>query len=117
MLYDPQGAGALPDNPLVRRGKAWESRSRLASQAAQAEAAGFGHGVSVTSPDANDVLALDPADSVQASRRAFEDSGFEVHHTPTGKDSDHHTVVLPKPVTDEAAERFNTVLGRTKAKR
>jgi len=117
MIYDPQGVGTLPDDPRVRRGKSWESHNRLASQAAQADAAGFGHGVSVTSPEANDVLARDPADSVQAMRRAFEDAGFEVRYTPTSKDSDHHTIVLPKPVTDEVAERFNTVLGRTKAKR
>jgi hypothetical protein len=114
MLYDPQGNGAPPGDLLARRGKSWESQKRLASHAAHAEAAGFGHGVSVTSPDANRKLARDPADAVTATRQAFEDAGFQVRYTPTNKDDDHHTVVLPKPVTEETVEKFNTVLGRTK---
>jgi hypothetical protein len=72
----------------------------------------FGHGVSVTSPDANSRLARDPADAVHATRKAFEDAGFEVRPTPTRSDADHHTIQLPKPVTEEIAKLFNTVLGR-----
>jgi hypothetical protein len=119
-MYDPKGTGADPDDLLVRRGVAWESAQRLARQAALAEAAGtatngvsFGHGVSLTSPEANQRLARDPSDAVQAIRRAFEAAGFEVRYTPTNNDSEHHTVLLPKPVTDEVAARFNAVLGRT----
>lgn len=74
----------------------------------------YGHGVSVTSPEANQQLARDPNDSVQATRKAFEDAGFEVRYTPTTHDSDHHTVQLPKPVTGDIARLFNTILGRTR---
>jgi hypothetical protein len=119
-MYDPIGPGAAPDDLLVRRGVAWESAQRLARQAALAESAGaatngvlFGHGISLTSPEANQRLARDPSDAVQAARRAFEAAGFEVRYTPTRNDSDHHTAQLPKPVTDEVATRFNAVLGRT----
>lgn len=119
MTLDPQGSGAAPDDLLVRRGTFWESAQRLASQAAKAEQAGmaengvpFGHGVSVTSPEANLTLARDPNDAVMATRKAFEDAGFEVRYTPTKNDTDHHTVQLPKPVTRAAATLFNTILGR-----
>src|SRR5690349_2078113 len=99
MLYNPQGGGAALADPLVRRGKARESPARLARQAALAEAAGFGHGVSVTSPQANQILAKDPADASRATRQALEDAGFEVCYTPTRNDTDHHTVIFPKPLT------------------
>ena len=33
---------------------------------------------------------------------------------PTTNDNDHHSVQLPKPVTAEVAERFNTILGRSR---
>ena len=121
MIYDPNGSGAAPDDLLVRRGKNWESAARLARQAEKAEQAGmaqnslpFAYGMSVTSPQANAVLANDPNDACQATRRAFEEAGFEVRFTPTTTDDDHHTVVLPKPVTQDVAQRFNTVLGRTR---
>lgn len=109
-----------PDDTLVRRGKRKESAQRLAKQATAAEYAGdaqngvpFGHGVSVTTPRSNLLLATDPEDAVSATRRMFEDAGFPVRHTPTLKDPDHHTVELPKPVTDEVASRFNDVLKRS----
>ena len=112
-----QGCG--PDDSLVRRGKSRESAQRLARQAEAAEKAGkakngveYGHGVSVTSPESNARLARDPADAVSATRRAFEDAGFEVRYTPTGSDTNHHTDQLPTPVTQEVADRFNGVLGR-----
>jgi hypothetical protein len=105
----------------VRRGIRWESTKRLAAQAAQAEQAGaasngnpLGHGVSVTTPEANQRLARDPKDASAATRQALKEAGFEVRYTPTRNDTDHHTVQLPKPVTDEAGERFNAVFGRTR---
>ncbi len=120
MAYDLQGSGAAADDVLVRRGVDWESAGRLARLAARAERAGsalngvpYGHGISVTSPEANRQIARDPADAVQATRRAFEEAGFEVRYTPTGPDLDHHTVILPKPVTDAVAQTFNLILGRT----
>jgi hypothetical protein len=121
MSYDPRGTGAAPDDLLVRRGISWESAKRLASRAAQAEQGGtavngvpYGHGVSVTSPEANQARARDPADAVQAARKTFEGAGFEVRYTPTLNDSDHHTVQLPKPVTEAVATLFNTLLGRVR---
>jgi hypothetical protein len=120
MAYDPAGSGAAPDDVLVRRGVSWESAQRLERQAAAAAQGGvaqngvpFGHGVSVTSPTSNQRLARDPLDAVQATRKAFEDAGFEVRHTPTRSDPDHHTVVLPEPVTDAVAVLFNALLGRS----
>lgn len=121
MAYDPKGSGAAPDDVLVRRGKSWESAARLAFQASKAEQAGraqngflFGHGISVSSVEANQTQARDPTDACQATRGAFEKAGFEVRYTPTSTDNDHHTVQLPKPVTPEVARRFNIVLGRSR---
>lgn len=121
MTYDPQGAGAAPDDLLVRRGKDWESATRLAKLAARAEKGGtaingvpYGHGISLSSPDANLRLARDPVDAVQATRRVLEEAGFEVRYTPTVRDADHHTVQLPKPVIEEVATRLNTILGRSR---
>jgi hypothetical protein len=74
----------------------------------------YGHGLSVTSPEANQLLARDPHDAVGTTRRAFGDAGFEVRYTPTTRDHDHHTVQLPKPVTEAVAALFNTLLGRVR---
>lgn len=121
MPYDPLGSGAAPDDLLVRRGISWESAGRLARSAARAEQRGvaingvpYGHGISVSSPEANQRLARDPGDAVEATRKAFEDAGFEVRYTPTTDDHDHHTVQLPKPVTGAIAALFNSVLGRSR---
>jgi hypothetical protein len=107
------------DDTLVRRGRRKESAKRLEKQALAAENAGaaqngvaFGHGVSVTTPRSNAVLASDPDDVVSATRRNLEEAGFPVRYTPTRNDNDHHTVQMPKPVTDEVAARFNAVLQR-----
>lgn len=124
MLDDPQGSGAGAADLLVRRGRSWESAKRLQTLATLAGKAGFaqngvsfGHGVSVSSPKSNALQARDPHDSVSASRRTLEEAGFEVRHTPTKKDSDHHTIQLPKPVTDEIAAAFNATFGRSRSKR
>ncbi len=120
MKYDPQGNGAAPGDLLVRRGIMWESAARLQRLAAMAEQAGtasngvpFGHGVSLTSPESNQQLARDPNDAVSATRQEFEAEGFEVRYTPTRNDPDHHTVILPKPVTEDVAVLFNTLLRRS----
>jgi hypothetical protein len=68
--------------------------------------------VSVTSLESNQVLARDPLDSVSVKRQVLEQAGFRVCYTPTLNDADHHTVILPEPVTDEIAARFNKVFGR-----
>lgn len=123
MPYDPAGLGADGEHPLVRRGVSWESAGRLAAQAALAERGGsaingipYGHGVSVTSPESNLMLARDPNDAVSALRRVFDLSGFLVRYTPTRRDPDHHTVQLPRPVTDSVAVAFNAVLSRVRRK-
>ena len=100
---------------FVRRGSDWESTGRLAKQAGQAEETGrFGHGVSVTSPESNQRLSRDPDDAVSATRREIEDAGFALTHTPTNNDPDHHTLILPKPVTSDVARAFNQLFGRTR---
>jgi hypothetical protein len=123
MPYDPNGSGAGPQDTLVRRGVKWESTRRLAALAAPAEAAGkavngaeFGHGVSPTSREANQRLARDPSEAAVATRQAIVDAGFDVPYTPTRSDAGHHTVILPKPVTDDIAIVFNSVFGRTRKK-
>jgi hypothetical protein len=112
--------GVRPEDTLVRRGASPETARRLGNQAAAAENAGtaqngvpFGHGVSVTTPESNARLARDPTDAASATRRALEEAGFEVRHTPTRADPNHHTVQLPKPVTDVTADLFNSVFGRS----
>lgn len=124
MSYDPQGHGAAAGDPLVRRGVDWESAKRLGALASRAERNGtaingvyYGHGVSVTSPEANERLARDPADAVQSPRGKLEEAGFEVLYTPTAHDHDHHTVQLPKPVTADVARCFNTVFKRIRRRR
>lgn len=116
------GAAAAPnsaDDLLVRRGTSRESAQRLAKQAEAAEKAGtaqngvpYGHGVSVTTPESNLRLAKDPLDAVTAERKALEEAGFEVRPTPTRADPNHHTVQLPKPVTEQVADLFNQIFGR-----
>ena len=100
------------DDLLVRRGTGVETATRLGKQADAAEKAGFGHGVSVTSPNSNARLARDPHDAVSAKRKEIESAGFGVVHTPTRVDPDHHTVLLPKPVSKAIADLFNQIFGR-----
>ena len=117
----PEGASAPinSNDVLVRRGSSRESAQRLARQAEAAEQAGksqngvsFGHGVSVTTPASNIRLSKNPRDVALAQRKALQEAGFEVRHTPTRSDPNHHTVQLPKPVTDEVANLFNHLFGR-----
>jgi hypothetical protein len=90
---------------LKRFGTTRESAARLARKAAEAEAALGIHGVSVT---AGPVRI--PA---SAAARADVEQHFRVHDTPTRADPRHRTVELPKPVTQEVADRFNQVFGRS----
>ena len=91
------------EGSLVRFGKGPESAEQLAEQAAKAEQAGFPHGVSTRLKDK--VSGSDKAHR-SAPMSAVEEQ-FEV--IQTGKDPRHHTVVLPKPVTPEVADQFNSV--------
>ncbi|MFI0373296.1 RHS repeat-associated core domain-containing protein [Actinomadura sp. 1N219] len=112
-----QSTGPSDDDVFVRRGTSWESTGRLSSQA---QAAGdhpsgrFPHGVSVTTPESNARLSRNPEDAVTATRGQIKAAGFDVVHTPTRNDPNHHTLVLPKPVTSDAARSFNQLFGRSR---
>jgi RHS repeat-associated protein len=106
--------GLAPCDVFVRRGTSWESTGRLSRQAQAAEDAGFPHGVSVTSPSSNLRLSANPDDSVTATRKQIEDAGFRLEHTPTRRDPNHHTLVLPKPIDSDVARTFNQLFGRSR---
>jgi hypothetical protein len=89
---------------LFRFGTRAESAAELGEQAARAEARGFGHGVSTTTRRPTRTEAS------TASRDAVEQHFGVVQ---TGADPAHHTVVLPKPVTEQVADVFNRLFGRT----
>jgi hypothetical protein len=94
----------LADEILKRLGTPRESASRLARKASEAEMILGIHGVSVT--------AGVPKGDVSEARRADVERVFPVHDTPTRADRLHRTVELPKPVTQEVADRFNQLFGR-----
>jgi hypothetical protein len=79
--------------------------ARLARKAAEAEAALGIHGVSVTGGTPTAPASLAP--------RALVEQHFRVHDTPTRADPLHCTVELPKPVTQEVADLFNQLFGRS----
>jgi RHS repeat-associated protein len=86
---------------LYRRGPR-DSKKLLESQAAAAEKSDIGiHGVSVSSSSA----AKEGQVVRSASRADIEAAGFTIHKT--GKDPNHFTVELPKPVTPDVARTFN----------
>jgi hypothetical protein len=90
-----------------RLGDSAESASRLGRKSAEVRDVIGVHGVSVskTRPPVGT-----PCSS--ASCASLEARGFEVIHTPTRNDPNHHTVVLPEPVTKEVAKKFNEAFGR-----
>jgi hypothetical protein len=97
----PQGTGEV----LKRLGTSRESAARLGRKAAEAEQALGIHGVSTSAA----------APTVPASAAPREDVArhFRVHDTPTRSDPLHRTVELPKPVTQEVADLFNRLFGRS----
>ena len=94
---------AQPDEVLTRFGQAAESAQKLAADAARAEAVLGIHGVSVT--------ARAPRRPAPSARRSDVEKHFRVHNT--GQDPLHRTVELPKPVTQEVADLFNRLFGRS----
>ena len=83
---------------LVRFGQDPETVERLAQQAANAEANGFPHGVSTRATST----------AVKGQRNALRsevEEQFPVQQN--GNDKRHHTVILPKPVTQQVADTFN----------
>ena len=108
-----------PDQVFVRRGKYWESQSKLAKDAANAEATtnratgeNFPHGVSVTPEETHVARTGNSQDAGRATRSAIEDAGFQVVHTPTNNDPTHHTLVLPNHLSADDARQFNGIFGR-----
>ena len=109
---DPLGLAPCRHETLVRQGVSWESTGRLSRKALEAEAAGKGHGISVTTPQSNLRLSTNPSDSVSASTDSLEAAGLHVTETPGRRDPDHHTLLLPRPVTPEVARLVNELFGR-----
>lgn len=90
---------------LYRFGRNSESAATLADQARRAESMpGFGHGVSV-------VDWQPTRQGASSASRAAVEAEFPVLRT--GSSAGHHTVILPKPVTEEVATTFNRLFGRT----
>jgi RHS repeat-associated protein len=88
---------------LVRFGKGPETTKQLADDAANAEKHGFPHGVSTKQVD-----RVSGSDKKHRSApRSEVEKHFKVEQT--GKNPAHHTVHLPKPVTQDVADKFNQV--------
>jgi hypothetical protein len=88
---------------LVRLGQKAESAADLGKQASKAEAAGFPHGVSTKLVDK--IKGSDKAH--KSALKSVVEKAFEVKQT--GNRPEHHTVLLPKPVTDDVAKKFNMI--------
>jgi hypothetical protein len=99
----PGSAAKGGEGHLVRFGSGPETAEGLAADAARAEANGFPQGVSTRLKP-----RISGSDKAHRSAPMAEvQESFPV--TQTGKDPRHHTVELPKPVTPEVAEKFNSV--------
>ena len=84
---------------LYRFGFDWEFASDLETQAQAAEANGFPHGVSTFSKR--------PSNRTDVEESPFDVVAGQFPVEKTGGNPFHYTVVLPSPVTDDAANRFN----------
>jgi hypothetical protein len=87
------------DEVLKRFGMDLESAERLGEQAALAEQFLGIHGVSAT--------ARESSAPARRQKRSEVERVFQVHDTPSRRDSLHRTIELPKPVTREVTEQFN----------
>lgn len=95
------------DDQVHRQGTDRESPGRLGPKAVGEAEEKIGiHGVSVSGNT--------PAVSHSSASSADLQKQFPVHNTPTRRDPKHKTVELPKPVTQQAADIFNSILGRKK---
>jgi RHS repeat-associated protein len=88
---------------LVRFGPGPESAKQLGADAAAAEAKGLPHGVSTK--QVNRVSGTDKAHRSAPTTQV--EKHFKVEQT--GNNPKHHTVHLPKPVTQQTADKFNKV--------
>ena len=100
-----QGGAKVVQNEVVQKGKSLvrfgteaESAQQLGAQAAKAEANGFPHGVSTQQH-------TKPVKGSKNALRSDVEQKFKV--TQTGNNPRHHTVTLPKPVTEDVAKQFN----------
>ena len=98
-----EGAEIQAGGQLVRFGKEAETAESLAKDAAKAESKGFPHGVSTKLVD-----RISGTDKLHKSAPKSEvEKVFDVKQT--GNNPSHHTVILPKPVTQETADKFNAL--------
>jgi hypothetical protein len=103
LSHNSGACGASKGGTLIRFGQKAETAKELGEQAAKAEAKGFGHGVSTKLEK-----RVSGSDKMHKSALKSEvEKVFEVKQT--GRDPKHHTVILPKPVTQEVAGKFNKV--------
>ncbi|MFF4693441.1 RHS repeat-associated core domain-containing protein [Streptomyces sp. NPDC001307] len=92
---------------LYRFGSGPETTEKLAQDAANAEAHDFPHGISTST-------RLPPKFKESGEFRSttvgeLRERGFQVEQT--GNNRAHHTVHLPKPVTDEVTQSLNEAFG------
>lgn len=87
---------------LYRFGTDWESAERLERLCENAVAADYPHGVSAVAQHHHPAASMAVVPELELY--------FEVQQT--GRNRMHYTVVLPHPVTDEAADTFNRIFGR-----
>jgi len=104
-VYHVSTSGVLVHNAsiktnLARFGLEPESATQLAEQAAKAEQNGFPHGVSTR-------LTETPVKSARNANINQVGEHFPVEQT--GANPNHHTVHLPKPVTQAVADLFNSL--------
>lgn len=101
----PPHVARLHQARLYRFGLVWEPVAKLSADAIAAVSAGYPHGISTFAISTR-------ADAMSAIR-----SDVERHFTvmQTGRNPLHHTVVLPRPITDDVAELVNQLFGRTRS--
>jgi len=98
--------GEPPCGHLVRfipKDSTGETAAKLAEDAARAETKGFGHGVSTMLKD-----KISGSDKRNLSA-LYEDAAKVFNIRKTGSNPKHYTVDVPKPVTQEVADLFNSV--------
>jgi hypothetical protein len=100
----PEATAVTGAMRLYRAARGYESATRLARQAAEAETKGQPHGISVTG---NPNKFSNPAEAGPGATKTQIEANFPVHSTPSRADPTHHTVELPKPVTQAVADVIN----------
>jgi RHS repeat-associated protein len=96
-----------PNGPFFQRnGAIRQSLSQLTAQAEAAERAGFGYGISVN-------LVPQPTNSNSRVATTQEaNAAFQINPTPTRNYPNHHTLIFPKPLTQNTVDRFYNIFRR-----